>query len=134
MAWMGQDWFCRPAKIPEGDIMFCPKCGSLLKSKKIGQKTLKYCECGFKEKGAEPEIMSSDKQTDPDEVRFDVVEQDDSERIHPIDSEAVCPNAKTKELISGWSRPEGLMSQKQSFLSALNAGTSGGIIIRFSRL
>lgn len=113
---MGQDWFCWLAKIPRGYMMFCPKCGSLLKSKKIGAKAVKYCECGFKEKGAEPEIMSSGKKADPDEVRFDVVEVDDSEKIHPIDSEEVCPKCENKGAYFWMAQTRGADEPETKFL------------------
>jgi len=37
------------------------------------------------------------EETDPDEVRFDVIEEDDTEKIHPIDNNVECPKCGNKE-------------------------------------
>ena len=37
------------------------------------------------------------EETDPDEVRWDVVEEDDTEKIHPIDKEVECPKCGNTE-------------------------------------
>lgn len=66
--------------------LFCPKCGSLLKSIKEGKKTILGCSCGYREKGSE-EIQITEKGGKKEE-ELAVVEKE--EEIYPT-TKAHCP-------------------------------------------
>lgn len=66
--------------------MFCPKCKSILRPRKEGDKTIWFCSCGY----------SNDKKNDislkesrPDEVELGVVEKE-IETL-PVSKEEECP-------------------------------------------
>jgi DNA-directed RNA polymerase subunit M len=72
--------------------MFCPKCGSLLKSKTEKGKTVFFCGCGYVNKKAE-EIEIKEK-VKKEEKNMDVVKDEDSTLPK---TEADCPKCGNKE-------------------------------------
>lgn len=70
-------------------MMFCPKCGSILRPKKEGSKTYLLCGCGYTNKNVE--IREIKEKMEKGEKRMDVVT--DEERVLPL-TEAECPKCK----------------------------------------
>jgi DNA-directed RNA polymerase subunit M len=60
-------------------MMFCPKCGSLLKTKQEGKKTVQFCSCGYSSKLKE-ETSFKEKVAKKEDIQ--VVEEKDD--IHPL--------------------------------------------------
>ncbi|RJQ17190.1 transcription factor S [Candidatus Woesearchaeota archaeon] len=70
--------------------MFCPKCGSILKPKPDGKKTLWKCSCGYVKKDVEAvELKESMQKT---EGKMGIVD-DQEEKSLPL-TEATCPKCK----------------------------------------
>lgn len=70
-------------------MLFCPKCGSLLKSKAEKGKRIMFCSCGFVNKdikGAEIKETIVDN-----EKEIEVVSEDD--QPYPL-TKAICPKCK----------------------------------------
>ncbi len=70
-------------------MMFCPKCGSLLKTKQVKEKSVHFCGCGYtsaikKETTIKEEIVQKD---DKIEVHEDIT------NILPLTA-AACPKCK----------------------------------------
>ncbi len=66
-------------------MMFCPKCGSLLKVKKEGNKTIQYCSCGY---SSSQKVSTTIKETiDSSADKIEVVE---ATNINPLTDEE-CP-------------------------------------------
>lgn len=55
--------------------MFCPKCGSILRPRKEGEKTIMYCSCGYTSKG-ESTTLKEEKKVKPEEADVEVVDKD----------------------------------------------------------
>ncbi len=71
-------------------MMFCPKCGSMLRPKVVRDKKVMGCTCGYvADKSTAPGAVTFKK--DVDEVRFDVIEKEES--AYPI-TDAECPKCK----------------------------------------
>ena len=68
-------------------MMFCPKCGSILRPKKEDGKTIMYCSCGYTSK-AESTTLKEEKNHDKEEADVEVVDKD-IETL-PV-TEAECP-------------------------------------------
>ena len=75
-------------------MMFCPKCGSLLKTKQQKGKTIKYCGCGYYSKLKEEEGKISEKVERKDD-EIEVVDRN-ATQIHPL-TEATCPECGHKK-------------------------------------
>ena len=75
-------------------MLFCPKCGSILKSKDEKGKRVLFCSCGFVKKDVEDvEIKESVKKTDKDvEV---VSDDDDNKSLTLVDAD--CPECGHKK-------------------------------------
>ncbi len=68
--------------------MFCPKCGSLLKTKQQKGKVIKYCGCGYSGKLKEDEGKISEKVNRKDD-EIEIVDKN-SAQIHPLTNNT-CP-------------------------------------------
>ena len=74
-------------------MMFCPKCGSLLRPKTEKGKKVLYCSCGYSTKDVEnTEIKETIKKPDH---KIEVVSDD--EKILPLTDEEVCPKCGHKK-------------------------------------
>ena len=73
-------------------MLFCPKCGSILKPKLVDGKKIMVCSCGYKSKDTENAVLSIKSKEDTHKV--DVVEKD--EEVHPT-MEAECPKCGHKK-------------------------------------
>ncbi|NQU98762.1 transcription factor S [Candidatus Woesearchaeota archaeon] len=75
-------------------MLFCPKCGSILKPKTDKGKKVLYCSCGYTNKeveGAEiKEVVSKQ------EKEVEVVSEEQDDAVLPLTSE-VCPKCKHKK-------------------------------------
>lgn len=66
--------------------MFCPKCGSLLIPKKVNNKKVVACSCGYKSKKADDiKIQETSSKKETDEKKFDVVEHE--KEAYPLTEE-----------------------------------------------
>ena len=73
--------------------MFCPKCGKLMLPKKKNGKTIMVCiGCGYTSEKM-PEII---KEKVKAKKEIDIIENEEAENVHPIDSNAVCPKCGNK--------------------------------------
>ena len=72
-------------------MMFCPKCGALLTTKQINNKTVMACSCGYSTK-TEPEEIKEKIETKEKEI--EVV--DEEENIYPLVEEP-CPKCGHKK-------------------------------------
>ena len=73
-------------------MLFCPKCGSLLRPEKKGNKKIMACSCGFKSEEAESITI---KETVEKEKKIEVVEEDKDTAYPLVDQE--CPKCKHKK-------------------------------------
>lgn len=75
--------------------MFCPKCGSLLKPKVIGNRKSLICSCGYSDKGSsQPHIKEELK---AEEKGVEVVEFEDEETLPETKAECPrCGNTKAR--------------------------------------
>ena len=71
-------------------MLFCPKCGSLLKPKKIGTKTVQACSCGYTNESKEKATIS--EKIEQKEEKIEVMESTDN--ILPIAEHVECPKCK----------------------------------------
>jgi len=72
-------------------MIFCPKCGSILKPKKVGEKTVMACSCGYVGKDADGKITETVRQNMPvHEQRSQEVESSAGKVNLPV-TEAECP-------------------------------------------
>ncbi|MGM5481119.1 MAG: transcription factor S [Nanobdellota archaeon] len=69
-------------------MMFCPKCGSLLKTKQQKGKPVKYCSCGYTGKLKEDEAKISEA-VEQKNNEIEVVDKN-SVAVHPL-TDAECP-------------------------------------------
>ena len=72
-------------------MMFCPKCGSILKPKMIRDKKVMSCSCGYTDNKLGAVTLTETKK---DEIRMDVVETEAS--VNPIVNED-CPKCKNNK-------------------------------------
>ncbi|MEM4637957.1 MAG: transcription factor S [Candidatus Woesearchaeota archaeon] len=72
-------------------MMFCPKCGSILKPKIVREKKVMACSCGYVSDKDSKIVLSEKKK---EEIKFDVVEQESS--AYPI-IDAECPKCKNNK-------------------------------------
>jgi transcription factor S len=72
-------------------MMFCPKCGSLLRSKIVKNKTVMGCDCGYVSKDSETSIKETVKQ---DEKEIEIIDKELN--IYPLVSET-CPECGHKK-------------------------------------
>ena len=63
-------------------MMFCPKCGSLLKPKMEGNRKLMACSCGYKSKDTAAKI--SEKVSKQKEQKIEVVEKNKDLETLPL--------------------------------------------------
>lgn len=75
-------------------MLFCPKCGSLLKSKDEKGKKVLHCSCGFTNKDVENVQIKETVITDKKEI--EVVSSEDEEKTLPL-IDADCPKCKHKK-------------------------------------
>lgn len=66
--------------------MFCPKCGSILKSKQEKNKAIQYCGCGYSSQSKEETTIKEKVKTTDDKV--EIIEE--GEEIYPL-TDADCP-------------------------------------------
>lgn len=59
--------------------MFCPKCGSLLKTKQDGKKTVQYCGCGYSSK-----LKEETKFTEKIQAQKDIEVVEENDEAHPL--------------------------------------------------
>ncbi len=71
--------------------LFCPKCGSLLRSVEKKGRNVMGCSCGYSEEGCE-EIQLTERGNKEEELA--IVERD--EEIYPL-IKAECPNCEATE-------------------------------------
>jgi len=81
-------------------MMFCPKCGAMLRPKVVRDKKVMGCSCGYvADKTASSTVTFSEKHED--KIRdFEVVEKETS--VHPITDEE-CPKCKNPKAYT-WSQ------------------------------
>ena len=72
-------------------MMFCPKCGSLLKTKQVKNTPVQFCSCGYSSEITE-ESSSIKEEIKEDDKKIEVIEEGASE-IYPI-TDAECPKCK----------------------------------------
>ena len=77
-------------------MMFCPKCGSMLKPKLVNDKKVLACSCGYVQKSGTVTLTEKKK----DEAEIDVVDTEVS--AYPIVDEE-CPKCKNDKAYS-WSQ------------------------------
>lgn len=70
-------------------MMFCPKCGSLLKTKQEKGKTIKYCTCGYSSKIKDEDTATISESVEQKDDDIEVVDKNSTE-IHPL-TEVTCP-------------------------------------------
>ena len=56
-------------------FQFCPKCGSILRPRKEGEKVIQYCSCGYTSEGASASFKE-EKKVEKEEVELAVVEKE----------------------------------------------------------
>lgn len=73
-------------------MLFCPKCGSLMKPKTEKGKTVFHCSCGYTNKKdvVNIEIKESIKQEDKE---VEIVSEEEDDKVLPI-TEVECPKCK----------------------------------------
>lgn len=76
-------------------MIFCPKCGSLLKPKKDGSKTVMFCSCGFTNKDVSSTKISESSVKKKDEAKFAVVGSEE-DSVLPL-TNAECPKCGHKK-------------------------------------
>jgi len=79
--------------------LFCPKCGSLLKSLKKDNINVISCSCGYTEKGTEEIQITEKGKPKGKEEELAIVEKE--EEVYPI-VKANCPKCRHKEAYT-WS-------------------------------
>lgn len=72
-------------------MLFCPKCGSMLKPKLYRDKKVMACSCGFVENKDSKTVLSEKKK---EENSINVIEEESS--AYPIEDEE-CPKCKNKK-------------------------------------
>lgn len=73
-------------------MMFCPKCGSMLRPKLVKDKKVMACSCGFTDSKSDIKTGIVKLKNEPSEnSNFDVIEKEQS--AHPI-VDAECPKCK----------------------------------------
>ncbi len=70
-------------------MMFCPKCGSLLKPKKESGKSILACSCGFRQKDVKSAILTVESASKA-EPSLQVADESDDLKSMP-QAEAECP-------------------------------------------
>lgn len=73
--------------------MFCPKCGSLLIPKKVNNRKIMACSCGYKSKKVE-ELKIQESNPKEDEKRMDIVEKE--VEAYPL-TKTECPKCHHKK-------------------------------------
>ncbi len=73
-------------------MMFCPKCGSLLRQKTEHEKTFLFCTCGFEDKKHAGPIKESVKEA----KKLEVIEKNDADEALPI-MNTECPKCGHKK-------------------------------------
>lgn len=72
--------------------LFCPKCGTLMRPKKSGEKNSLVCNCGYVEKKPEP-VKLSDSMAKKEKIQ--VVDKDETETLPMMEAE--CPKCGHKK-------------------------------------
>lgn len=80
--------------------MFCPKCGSMLRPKMVGDKKVMACTCGYKAEKSSSTLSLSGKKPEDKVADFDVSSSDQS--VHSKTNEE-CPKCKNHEAYT-WSK------------------------------
>jgi len=75
-------------------MLFCPKCGSLLKSKEEKGKRILFCSCGFTNKDIDKVEITETVASANKEV--EVISSDDTHEALPL-IDADCPKCKHKK-------------------------------------
>lgn len=70
--------------------MFCKKCGSILKPKKIGDRTVMGCSCGFVDKGAGKRVLVDFVKK---KKEIEVIEKSAADSALPL-TDMECPKCK----------------------------------------
>jgi DNA-directed RNA polymerase subunit M len=70
-------------------MLFCPKCGSLLKTKKQGTKTVQFCSCGYSS-AAKKATFSEKVEHEDDTIQVRASTDD----ILPVAENLECPKCK----------------------------------------
>ena len=76
-------------------MMFCPKCGSMLRPKTTENGKVMACSCGFVDR--KPTAVRLEANRKKDEINYDVVEETQS--AYPV-IEAECPKCKNNKAMS----------------------------------
>jgi transcription factor S len=76
-------------------MMFCPKCGSMLRPKVVRDKKVLACSCGYVDSKSSGVVTFSEKRKD--ESKVEVVEKEAS--AYPI-ADAECPKCKNDKAFS----------------------------------
>ncbi|MBC8501322.1 MAG: transcription factor S [DPANN group archaeon] len=74
-------------------MLFCPKCGSLLKSKEEKKKRILHCSCGFTNK--EIEAAEIKETINKKEKEVEIISGEEEKTLPLCD--AVCPKCKHKK-------------------------------------
>ena len=64
-------------------MMFCPTCGSLLKIKKVDEKNVQYCDCGFSSQAQKKQIKEEVN------INDDIAVIEDIDSVNPL-ADATC--------------------------------------------
>ncbi len=67
-------------------MMFCPKCGSLLKTKLERGKTIMHCSCGYSSKNLDNTEIK--EKVDIPQSKIEIVEEE--VEVYPITDEVIC--------------------------------------------
>lgn len=78
-------------------MLFCPKCGSMLRPKLVRDKKVMACSCGYIENKDSKFVLT---EKNKDEAKVDIVETESS--AYPVVDEE-CPKCKNKKAYS-WSQ------------------------------
>jgi transcription factor S len=71
-------------------MMFCPKCGSLLKMKNEKGKNIMFCGCGYSSKDSGKVELKEKVNNEPDKI--DIVDSQEDSLLPETDAE--CPKCK----------------------------------------
>ena len=75
-------------------IQFCPKCHSILRPKKEGEKVIMFCSCGHTSSATGAGALKEDKKVKKEEADMEVIEKDIN--TLPITKDD-CPKCGNKE-------------------------------------
>ena len=100
-------------------MLFCPKCGSILRPKKDKNKKALFCTCGYIKKDAESTEI---KEHLEEEKEVEVIEEETETYLRQIQN---AQNASTEQHTTGCNKCGAVTSQKHDSTNARNASIFG---------